>query len=1806
MATMLTGVVVSCAAPDEDPLEQGLGVYAEPIPAALVAGVAAEEDEAEVFWGEMGEGQMHGLGRVEAPAATYVGFWERGLHHGPGLLLDHEEKMRMEGTFALGVLTEGMSTSPTVDREGRRTADGHLVGRGLKVLRDAQQEPPQWCKVLQGTFHDDHLHGRGSMWLLHAAASSSSSSSSALAPQQSPSQSSPSPPFELEQRLEAVFEDGHPSFGRALFSDGRVYIGGLDKRERRKGLGLTVTRAGLDKAVVARREGDHQIGAGLVLDFAAHTYRRTLLHGGGAGAAGAHNGEEIAADPAAVAAASATVAPLPSFWNEEAVLALLEQALADPVAAWGTLMVLTKALRQEQARAFSETPPRVAMAPYVRTLTAASSCPFLETLYLGEKDEAGRRHGQGVGILPNGDIFKGTWVQGAPEGKGVWVSLAHRDVFEGEVDRGGVRWKAGRWCLLNGWRVEASKFLRPRVPQDFVTAYAPLASSSSSSGDPHQQWQHHGEEAPQRTVIEAFYRLKGEGATKRDDADVRITSGPADGRNIFRGQVYPHTTPEGPLLELPRPRMGLEYRGQEHGSMYELVYDEEGKMISNRIAIMRQADGTTEYGGDFYVIMHNVPMAYHKNHVKQQSVRAEKEWPPKLLQPFEVAYVGTQVPGEDVSPTFSGKAPQPQAPQPQASALAAATKQPVPPPPTPTPTVVAPSPPRPPAPAPPLPPPTPYQVQQQVLPSMRGSNHYNGPVTPKIAAPTTPKVAVPTTPNAAAVAPAPTTPKASFLPGLVRATAEANERIAAEQQEAVSRALVKEQQLVQQEATKQKWNADGERQRRKSSMSLTAAAGSASPLAFQLLQAGNKGGGGGGGDKPVAEEKMEEDVDKSAGDLMDHPLLRPRVKEFPPLIIPEMTLERDRAPTRTPTSFDYYWPQLGVPAVEEEFQMVAGKGKNKEKAAAKGLDGGKQAQAGGATAWATAAATEAHPQQQQQHHHHHKKGAADRDREAGTGPPQGLGPVEVLCVVEAGWQAAHVRILMKTDESDVKVLQYKVHVHRTERPQPGCKDYKTVESTRCELPVLGLTNHIKYNFNPSIRVQYKNYIWRVQGDVVRTSPPGPVKDKPEDPAHQPFLRRMNEKGELLPNDDNGYWQWARYVSGYELSPDLSPTKSYALKARVHQADGVLALELDLAKELQSHHAEALLVWVHPANEPGLLMQTGQRIVHPFSHEEPFVAMVHGLTNGKLYNVAFRLKLRNGAYPSGSTVIILPGRPSDAGGGKQLVPQQQQQQQAVVAAAPQSPRAPLHEQQQQPPRHSEEWPSLAGAAAGTPKAAIAPTATVVNKPLQELPYRTAVTTPKPLLPPPGLEREDDRIVLTPLPHLVLAPVGDHCPSPLLSDVPDTRSEHEEKGSRGGATPKTPSLFTRAAAAESPLGFSLLDEKPETPVASLLVQAPEQQHEVPPTPPPLPQQQPPPQQQSDEADDLLSMLADVDSLFKLENMNALDDMTAALSFGGHEEQEEEMVEKVDDQHILLFKRQAVADPEFRGALPRAAVGRQPGQPQFFGLAPTTRTPFSAESLIGSSFQSKLSEGLSPARSFWALPSLLSTKEAGAKATAGGGLGLGGENSFTTGSSSSSASSSADSSPERRKATSLEDLSLVPPLPPPAVPRYPGSPTKVTTTTGFSLLAPPFRAGTNQRSPPSSVSGTSLSTSSATVSPVRPSPTLGASPVRAAPAPPRHHQHYNQGFVFAQPLYTSPPPPPPAPAPGGYPRGGPSVIYVAAYPTPPHPHAHPHYAHHHGGHAPVPRPPPHYQQVHPHHHIHQAPHGHGYPPHHHGYHR
>ncbi|KAM3573653.1 hypothetical protein VYU27_004386 [Nannochloropsis oceanica] len=1936
MATTMKGVVVSCAAPDDDPLEHGLGVCVQSADglAANTAGGEGVNEEHNLhsssrlafFLGEMGEGQMHGLGRVEMEEETYVGFWERGLYHGQGLLLDHEMGSRSEGRFAGGLLVEGSSTSMTVDREGKRDAEGGLLGRGVKVLRGAQ--PPQqqqqqqeleqgqqqqWKKVLKGTFQGDLLHGRGSMWLCHARKATKSFPPCAVAAPAAPpappaaaapaaalaatsfsadnsvetlvrsrssgvphhslyfssasSSSSSSSSFQnaehhqegtgddtqqqqqqqqqqvyLDLRLEAVFEEGAPCFGRAFFSDGRVYIGRLDRRERRRGLGFTVTKAG--KAVIASREGDKQVGYGLVLDFASHTYRRTP-------AGSTQIGEEVKMNAAALASASAasTAARLPSFWNQEGVLGLLKGAMVDPVAAWGTLEAFSKALREEQARLLNETPPRITVGPYVRKLTvketAASS--LLATLYQGEKDKEGRREGQGVGLLlPSGDIFKGTWVKDAPEGRGTWVSLVNKDVFKGELERGGVVWKAGRWCSLSGWRVEATKWLYPRVPHGFVTVRAPFPSMGGE-----YQWQ---QVQQQRAVVEAFYRIRGTGdavTVKRDDMDVRITIGPEGGRRIFRGRVYP--SPVGSaasmLLEIPRPRNGLEYREKEHGSMYELVYDEDGVMIGNRIAVLRHADGSTEFGGEFMEIMSNAPMDYHKNHVKQQSVRAEKEWPGKLLGSFETHYTGAvggdeSMPGGGAHPkqqqqqqqqqqqhthaagllttdmtviatiTASGRYhyhPSPSSPE-VAPVLASATSAPVSVPES-------------------LKEEKSYEQQEQ----QRGQNEEQELKENKGQALTTLRGA----------GPAQKTRLASFLPGLVRATAKANKRITAAQQKATSRAFVKEQRLQQQQQqllSKQVGNAE-ERRRRKS---LTSASQKVGTQSFKALQES---------DDDDEEEKMikkneeeEDDREGQGGDLMNHSQVCSRLDNIPPLVIPEMRSDDIRShsnedslrassttlsslsPLVTSSSGRCCWASLSAP--EGEFQVVASKSKSKGKGASK--NGNQQHQQQARTPWTpvTGALSIKPPPS-------HKKNALS----SGGNPPPGMPAMKVLCIVEAGWQAAHVRIFFRTNIPEVKVMGYRVIVHRTERALPGSKDYKTVESVRSEFPILGLQNHVKYNFAPSARVLYRQHTWRVQGDVVRTSPPGPVKHKPTN-TQQPFLRRLNEKGKLMPNDDNGYWQWARYISGHELSPDLAPMKAFALKAHVMQGDEMLRLELDLAKELHGH-IKALLVWVHPAAEPGLV-SSGKHVCEPFVEGEPFCAVVSGLSNEKKYHVAFRVMFSDGSYPPGDGIIILPGRPiAEAGGGvgKQIAARPRSSSSA--SSSPSS--IPLGDVQQKQQRH-EEWPTLTAVSSAAPgegtdtvSAASAAAAAVfaaeeadatattaarggakiLLKPSSispfsslELPYRAAVTMPKLMSQPPGLasskeKQKEGGVVLTPLPHWPMA-------SPLL-EVNELQEEREEGREDDKRLPLA-SCNREATWLRRELCTLSLAPTSQPRQARDGGGREEGRENV----------------KGDNGDAGLSV--DVDDIFRMVDMEALTfihDDDEGEQEGGNDnaegfgvgdllkrlkEKNPEVAQKEqtaeEKEHVFLFKRQAGSDPEFRGTLTGAVVGRQPGQQQFLGLPPMASTPFSAGNLVSSAFHPELLLGGRGGESkeqekagdkdqrggggkglayepFWSLPSaLLLPQKEGVPL-----MGMG--RNRTMGSFTSSASSSAGSSPEQLKTlgaagavvggtastrthlptrhiddlghtplsqlTSLLQQKLPDRLPPSQQQQSqqqeqqqqqeaacPGK-----TKTDLTASAPTFCLATQR---PSS------SSSSFSASPARTHacPTLGPVPIHSQAA--RHlPPHYTpaQVMMYAQQnRYGSPPPPPSLAAQSSAGHGGGNISYhgpsgiISRHPSPP----------------------------------------------------
>lgn len=128
-------------------------------------------------------------------------------------------------------------------------------------------------------------------------------------------------------------------------------------------------------------------------------------------------------------------------------------------------------------------------------------------LYRGDRCD-NLRHGHGVGLLyPSGDIYRGEWNRDVPEGHGTLVRIQERDVFCGEIREG--LWIHGTWSLLTGWRVEGS-FYEPQVPQGVVTVWSP---------------------EPHRTKIEAYYRMRAVGC-RRDDADVRITSGPPGSRSM--------------------------------------------------------------------------------------------------------------------------------------------------------------------------------------------------------------------------------------------------------------------------------------------------------------------------------------------------------------------------------------------------------------------------------------------------------------------------------------------------------------------------------------------------------------------------------------------------------------------------------------------------------------------------------------------------------------------------------------------------------------------------------------------------------------------------------------------------------------------------------------------------------------------------------------------------------------------------------------------------------------------------------------------------------------------------------------------------------------------------------------------------------------------------------------------------------------------------------------------------------------------------------------------------------------------------
>lgn len=142
--------------------------------------------------------------------------------------------------------------------------------------------------------------------------------------------------------------------------DGRIYLGGLNRREQRVGVGLTMTRG--KKAFIAHRrvqsDGGVVVKAGAaILDFDAGTFRRATGAGGSPdGGAGQQEqqqqdqqGQEEEAAPVRVGEGMV----LPALWDAGAVTALLSAALADPGRHWGVLATLTQTLLRE-ARSFME------------------------------------------------------------------------------------------------------------------------------------------------------------------------------------------------------------------------------------------------------------------------------------------------------------------------------------------------------------------------------------------------------------------------------------------------------------------------------------------------------------------------------------------------------------------------------------------------------------------------------------------------------------------------------------------------------------------------------------------------------------------------------------------------------------------------------------------------------------------------------------------------------------------------------------------------------------------------------------------------------------------------------------------------------------------------------------------------------------------------------------------------------------------------------------------------------------------------------------------------------------------------------------------------------------------------------------------------------------------------------------------------------------------------------------------------------------------------------------------------------------
>lgn len=101
--------------------------------------------------------------------------------------------------------------------------------------------------------------------------------------------------------------------------------------------------------------------------------------------------------------------------------------------------------------------------------------------------------------------------------------------------------------------------------------------------------------------------------------------------------------------------------------------------------------------------------------------------------------------------------------------------------------------------------------------------------------------------------------------------------------------------------------------------------------------------------------------------------------------------------------------------------------------------------------------------------------------------------VKVTALVEPGWKAALVRVLL---DEDVRVSHYTVNYFEVARPA-YMKSQSTQRSDISEIVIKGLRNGVKYGFNVQVTYWVGNTKFTAQSkEAVRTTPPGAVKSPP--------------------------------------------------------------------------------------------------------------------------------------------------------------------------------------------------------------------------------------------------------------------------------------------------------------------------------------------------------------------------------------------------------------------------------------------------------------------------------------------------------------------------------------------------------------------------------------------------------------------------------------------------------------------------------------------------------------------------------------